>query len=143
MGQGTNASRYILEIDGVTSLIASEVTMPDMEHTVTELHVGNEANPRLLRGNFKIGELTFKHATAVNESGRELMAWIQDFVQGTDVTRRTVRFIVMDESGLTPVDEYELQDCVPTRFKPETHNASSNEASMFTFGLRAANMVML
>lgn len=143
MGQGTHENRFLLEIDGVTAIKASEVSMPDVEHTEVELYIGNQANPLLHRGNFKVGELTFKHATAVNETGRELMNWFQDFIRGDDTTRRTARFIVLDEDGLTPIDEYELQNCIPKRFKPETHNAGGTGSSMFTFGLRAEDMVLL
>lgn len=138
--QGTHEGRYLLEIDGVTSVRASEVTMPGKDHTPFELYVGNQPNPILGRGNFKIDALTFKHATALNQSGEELFRWADDFMDGIDLSRRGARFIVLDEAGVTPIEEYELEDCVPTSFKPETHSASGTNASMFTFGLRPTNM---
>lgn len=135
--RGTHENRYLVEIDGVIAVTASEVTMPGIEHTPVELYVGNQPSPILVRGNFKVEEMTFKHASALNTTGDELFAWIRDFVDGVVLDRRTVRFVVLDEDGATPVDEYELQNCVPTKFKPETHSASGTGASMFTFGLRA------
>lgn len=140
MPDGTHEGRYLLEIDGVAAIRASEVTMPSKEHTPVELYVGNHPNPTLSRGNFKVGDLTFKHATALNQTGQELFQWADDYMDGVDVGKRGARFIVMSEDGLSPLEEYELQECVPTSFKPETHSASGTGASMFTFGLRPTNM---
>jgi phage tail-like protein len=138
--EGTHEGRYLLEIDGVTAVRASEVTMPGKDHTPVELYVGNQPNPILVRGNFKIGDMTFKHATALNLAGEELFQWADDYMDGVEVGKRGVRFVVLSEDGFTPVEEYELQECVPTSFKPETHSASGSGASMFTFGLRPTNM---
>ncbi|HKO43332.1 MAG TPA: phage tail protein [Pyrinomonadaceae bacterium] len=138
--EGTAEGRYLLEIDGVSSIRASEVTMPGKEHTPVELYVGNQRNPILVSGNFKVDALTFKHAHALNQSGEELFRWIDGYLDGVDQTKRGARFIIMDEGGSSPLEEYELQECVPTSFKPETHSASGTNASMFTFGLRPSNM---
>jgi len=141
--QGTHEGRYLLELDGVAAVSASEVTMPGKEHSPVEIYVGNQRNPILVGGNFKISDLTFKHASALNEAGRELFAWLNDFLSGIDMSRRGARFIVMDEAGETPLDEYDLIECVPVSFKPETHSAAGTGASMFTFALRPTDMQLL
>jgi hypothetical protein len=87
--------------------------------------------------------MTFKHASALNEAGNQLFQWLDDFIDGVDLSRRTVRFIVLDEDGVSPVDEYELRDCVPRKFKPETHSASGTGPSMFTFAVRPSDMKKL
>jgi len=138
--EGTHEGRYLLEIDGVTAVRASEVTMPGKDHTPVELYVGNQPNPILVRGNHKVDALTFKHATALNQTGEELFRWADHYMDGVDVGKRGARFIVLSEDGVSPVEEYELQECVPTSFKPETHSASGSNASMFTFGLRPTQM---
>jgi len=141
--QGTHEGRYLLEIDGVSSIRASEATMPGKDHTPFELYVGDQPNPLLGRGNFKVDVLTLKHAHALTQAGEELFRWADDFMDGVDLSRRGARFIVLDESGQSPVAEYELQECVPTSFKPETHSASGTNASMFTFALRPTNMRLI
>lgn len=138
--QGTHENRYIIEVDGVSSVAASECTMPGKEHTPFELAIGNQNFVFLGRGNIKVDDMSFKHAHALNESGNDLFRWLDDFTEGVDLSRRTVRMVVMDEAGVTPVDVYELQECVPRSFKPEGHSASGTGASMFTFSLRPTQM---
>jgi hypothetical protein len=137
-GRGTHENRYLIEIDGIGQIRASEVTMPGKEHTPVELYVGNQKNPLLLLGNFKVEALTIKHASALNETRSQYSQWLDDFLAGIDLQRRTARMVVTDEDGVTPVEE-----CVPTSFKLETHSASGTGASMFTIGLRPENMVAI
>ena len=137
---GTHENRYLLEFDGVAAIAASEVTMPSKEHTPAELYVGNQPNPILVRGNFKVDDMSFKHAHALNETGNEVFRWLDDFVDGVDLSRRGARLVVLDEDGVTPVDVYELEECVPRSFKPEAHSASGTGVSMFTVTIRPTNM---
>lgn len=141
--KGTHENRYLFEIDGIGTLRASEVTMPAKDHTPVELYVGNEPNPRLLRGNFKVDDCSIKHASALSEVTSQLQQWLDDFTSGLDLSRRTARMIVLDEDGTTPIDEYEMQRCVPRSFKLETHSASGTGASMFTMVLRPEDMVKI
>src|SRR5436853_3597657 len=113
--------RYLIEIDGITSIEATEATPPSKDHSKVELHVGNRANPILLRGNFKCSDFSMKHAHSLNAAGDEFFKWLDDFVSGRNVERRSARFIVMDESGQFPAQIYEMQECVPSSFKPESH----------------------
>jgi hypothetical protein len=139
----THENRYQLEMDGVTVLQASECKIGAKEHTPFELYLGNQPNPELGRGNSKVNETTFKHATGLGEAANELSRWYDDYVDGVDVTKRGARLIVFDETGTTPIDTYEMQDCVPTKFELENHSASGTNASMFTFGLRPTRMPKL
>lgn len=139
-GQGTHENRYVIEVDGVAAVAASEMTPPSKDHTPVEVYVGNSPSPVLSRGNTKIGDFTFKHAHALNQAGSELFQWMDNYVDGVDTSKRTARIVVFDEDGQSTVDEYELQDCVPTSYKPEAHSASGTNASMFSFSLRPTNM---
>lgn len=141
MGEGTRENRYLVEIDGISQIRASEATMPSKEHTPVEFYEGNKPNPNLLLGNFKVEDMTFKQAHGLNETESQVSQWLDDFVDGVNVTRRGARMIVLSEDGATPIAEYELQRCVPRSFKPEPHTASGTNASMFTFALRPENMV--
>jgi phage tail-like protein len=137
---GTAASRYVVEIDGVAAIRASEVSGVGMEHTLVELHVGNRPNPILVRGNFKVNEVTFKHGHALNSAGVETMAWMQGFINGDVVERRNMRLVIMDEDGLSPVAEYDMSGCVPTKFMVETHQGNANDPSYFSFSLRPEDL---
>lgn len=136
-------NRYILELDGFGTIYASEATVGSKEHTPVELYVGNQPSPFLLRGNFKINELTFKHAHSLGSAADDAARWMDDYVDGIDVSKRGGRFIVLDEAGVTPIANWELRGCVPTKFQPETHGAANTNPSFFTLGLRPENMVKL
>lgn len=138
-GEGTSESRYLFEFDGVTSLQATEVTGLAKDHTPFELYTSNRPNPRLGRGNYKIGDLTVKHASALNASGDEIFKWIEDFVNGFDVSKRSGRLIILDEDGQTPIDVWELQECIPKKFEIDSHTAGGNNPSFFRFVIQPTN----
>lgn len=140
MRQGTHENRFQVEIDGIGLIEASEMTPPNDEHTPFELHIGNEPRPRLGRGNSKVDDFTFKHASALNDVVSAFMQWLKDFQNGDDLLRRGARLIVFDEDGKTPVNEYILKRCVPRSFKLESHSAGGTNASMFTCAIRAEDM---
>lgn len=140
---GTHENRYLIEIEGIGLIQASDVTMPGKDHTPVELYVGNQRNPMLLGGNFKVEAMTFKHASGLGTVRQQVSDWLDAFLAGADLARRTARMVILEEDGVTPIDEYELQRCVPTSFKLETHAASGTGASMFTFGLRPENLVSI
>lgn len=142
-GRGTSEGRYLVEIDGVTAVRATEVSGLKLQHDAFELHEGNKPNPSVGRGNFKVPEITVKHAHALNETGTEVMQWLQDFIRGVDLTRRGMRMIVLDEDGISPVSTYELQDCVPCDYTVETHSGGGNNPSFFSFMIRPEDMQML
>ena len=142
-GHGTHENRYILEIDGFDQILSSECTMGDKEHTPFELMVGNNPDAMLGRGTRKTADTTFKHAHGLNNVAQAFSQWLDDFADGVDLERRNGRMIVMDEDGVTPMNEYELQQIIPRTFKPETHSASGTGASMFTCAIRAEKMVAL
>ena len=136
-GQGTTKSRFVVEIDGVSSIRASKVAgLEAIKHTPGKLNLGNEPNARLMRGNYEVGEVTVTHASSLNGSGDEFFQWIRNFVRGTAVERRGARVIQFDEDGTTIVDIWELRRCVPTSIKSEDKEAGSNDPDYFTFGLQ-------
>jgi phage tail-like protein len=141
MGFGTHENKYNIEIDGIADCRSSEVTMPSKEHTPAEIYEGNKPSPSLVAGNFKVEDVTVKHAHGLNETEAQMSQWLDDFVSGVDMSRRSARMIVFAEDGREPIAEYEMRRCVPRSFKPEPHNASGTGASMFTFVFRPEDMV--
>jgi phage tail-like protein len=132
-GQGASAQYFTVEIDGVTAIRASEVSGLKIDHTEVKFFEGNRPNPHIVRGHFEVGAVTFKHAQALNQTGTELMQWLQDFIRGIVTDRRGMRVIQFDEDGIVPVYTYELLKCVPKSFEQDQLQGGSTNASMFTF----------
>jgi phage tail-like protein len=140
MEHGTGQNRFLIELDGVTAIRASEVSGGKLKHTPFSLHESNRANPHKGRGNYEVEEVVVKHAHALNETGQEFFSWLIAFARGDEVERRTMRVIVLDEDGRTPVTTYEYLNCVPVTKGPESHSASSSDASMFEFTVAPEDM---
>lgn len=139
-GQGTSEGRFLFELDGVNSIRASEVSGIELKHTPFKFNEGGRPNANVGRGNFECGEITVKQAQALNEAGSEFMRWMQDFIRGNDLTRRTARLCILDEDGVATVKEYELVNCVPTSFKVETQTAGGTNANFFSFMLQPEDL---
>ncbi|MET0626567.1 MAG: hypothetical protein ABW250_26770 [Pyrinomonadaceae bacterium] len=136
-------SRYLLELDGFGPIAALDVTMPTKTHTPVEYQPGNVAEPELVRGNTKTEELTLKHAHGVGNVAENFARYFDDFIDGLRTDRLQGRFLVMDESGLVVQQTYEIQDAVPTQFKPEQHTGTGTGVSSFTIGLRPSRFRLL
>ncbi|MGH9944615.1 MAG: hypothetical protein ACRD9R_19895 [Pyrinomonadaceae bacterium] len=139
----SSENRYLLEIDGVTAITATDVTMPGKKHTPFKHQPGNLPRPELGRGNYEIEEMTFMHAHGVGSAGEEIVAWMDAYLSGLLVEKRSARFIVLDEAGRIPVAVYEMIDCVPTMFKAEKHTGSGTNISQFSFSLQPTDMYMV
>jgi hypothetical protein len=139
-GQGTSEARYIIEMDGVPVLTATEVSGLTKKHTPAKFNVSNQPFPNFPRGNYEIEPVKVKHAHALNSAGSSVFTWYDLFVNGFDVQRITFRFIVLDEDGETPIATYECTNCSPTDFGPDTHNADGKNASFFNFAVQPQNM---
>jgi len=138
----SSEARFLVEIDGVTGIVATETTPPGFKHTPVKYQPGNQHKPIHLRGNSEVEEMTFKHARAVNGVGLQLVQWLQDFASGDAVEPRTVRFITMDEAGRNPVETWQLRDCVPTMFKPDSGSGTGTNVATFSFSLQPDDVVL-
>jgi phage tail-like protein len=140
---GTSQGRYIFEFQGVTAIRATEVSGVSKTHEEFELYESNKANPRLGRGHFKCEEIKVKHGHALNSTGEEVFLWMEMFLNGSNVERRGGRLIVLDEDGRTPINIYELFDCIPKKFEADMHQAGGKDPSYFSFTIRPEDMEML
>ncbi len=136
-------NRFMLEIDGVATLVATDATPPGFKHTPGKYQPGNQPNPIHVRGNYEIEEFTFKHARAVGVQGRELVRWLMDFARGIIVVKRTMRFITLDETGRRPVEVWECRDCTPTMYKPDEASGPSNDIGVFSFSAQPDDAELL
>lgn len=128
--------RFWLEGDGITAIVATEATPPGFKHTPVKYQPANQEYADHVRGNTEMEELTFKHARAVGPAGRELVRWLVDYAAGIRVEKKNFRFITLDESGIRPVEIWELQDCVPTMYKPESGSGAGTNVATFSFNLQ-------
>ena len=142
-GPGTSENRFILELDGVPIIQASEVSGGMLEHTAVKLYESNRANPHLVRGNYEVKDLTVKQGHAINGAGDAFFLWMELYIKGLDPEKRSCRLIIMDETGLIPDSIYQLTNCVPKQFGPDSHNASGTNPSYFSFVITPEDMLLV
>jgi phage tail-like protein len=142
-----NEGNFLIELDGVPVLMASEVNGLRLDHTVTVTRVGNRPGPIKSRGHFDVDDVTVKHAHAVpgaEQAAAAVWAWFRSVTLGIGlVERRTLRVVVMDETGRTPERYYDLINCLPRTFGEDTHTAGGNNPATFTFSVAPDDMILL
>lgn len=141
--EGTSEGRYLFELDGITAVRSSEVSGLKKTHEEFEMYESNQPMPHLGRGHFKCDAITIKHAHALNQTGAEYFDWMEGFLFGVNVERRSARLIVLREDGDTPEAIYELLDCIPISLEPQTQTAGGRNASYFNFMIRPTDMRLL
>jgi len=139
-GKGTWEGRYIIEMDGVPVIQATEFSGGVWKHTPAKFTPSNQFYPNLPRGTAEVEEVKVKHATALNSAGSNVWEWWIFFVAGIDVQRITFRFIVLDEDGETPIATFTYMNCSPGDFGPDPHNAGGQNASFFNFSIKPETM---
>lgn len=130
-----SANRFALEIDGIGRIYATEATPPAKKQTPHKHQPGNQKSPEYGPGNYEIEEMSFKHATAKGTAEDDLAHWLDDYLEGDDGPRNG-RFIRFDAAGRIPVKTWELINCHPVMYKPETHSGTSTEVSEFSFSIQ-------
>jgi phage tail-like protein len=142
MDRGSNEGNYLVEIEGITSIRAMNVSGGKVNHTPTLINQGNKSNPNVARGNYEVDEVTIKQATALNDTGREFFAWLYETIKGIGVIeRRTLRIIELNENGTTPVQTWEYINCLPTSIQPDDRAARGQNAAAFTFTLKPEDVL--
>ncbi len=137
---GTSAGRFLLEMDGVSTARASEVSGIGIKHEPFKIGVGDQANMILGRANYECEEVTVKHAYALNNTGREMFAWFGLYIKGVRTDKLNVRLIQLAENGFSPQAIWEMEECVPTAFMNETNKGDSNDAAYFTLKFKPTDV---
>lgn len=135
----SSENRFLLEADGFTGLMATEVTAPGLKHTPVKYQPGNQLMPILVRGQGEVEEMTFKHARAVGSQGKQLVKWLTDHLRNRAVTTRNFRFLTMSEDGSTVAEEWELLDCMPTMYKPDQSSGTGTNVATFSFSIQPSH----
>jgi hypothetical protein len=142
-GFGTGENRYQIELDTIPLIQATEVSGGTLDHTPFELFISNQPNPIIGRANFKIEEVTVKHAFALNGDEQQVFDWIDDYVTGDDVTKIGCRVVVFDEDGMSPVATIQFMQIVPTKWKMENMSSGGNNPAYFSFSFRPTDMQVM
>lgn len=130
--QGISNANFLVEVDGVSALAATDFENGGVKHEHFKLMVGNRPNPYLGRNKFEVQEMKIKGAYALNRQGEELFQLFSDYIRGISTQKITLRVVALDEDGLTPYRTHECIECVPTMFQPDGRKADSKDAAMFT-----------
>lgn len=133
---GTSNAHFLVEVDGVSALEASEVEIGGVKHEPFKLMVGNRPNPYLGRNKYEVEEVKIKAAYALNAQGEELFQNFQDYISGFNVSKLNMRVIQLGEDGFSTVAIHDFIECVPTSFQPDGKKADSKDAAYFSIGFK-------
>lgn len=140
MARGTHSGHFLVEMDGVSVIEATEVTGLKKVHEPVEIKTGNRAMPTYARGKSKAEPITLKHAFALNRSGREIFQYFNAYCAGLLTEKRSFRVIQLNEDGFSTHGVYELIDCVPKEFAIEGNKADGSDAAYYTVVLQPTDM---
>lgn len=137
---GTSSGRFLVEMDGVSAMRASEVSGIGIKHEPYKIAVGDQANPILGRSNYEGDEVTLKHAYALNSTGQEIFSWFTAYVKGDRIDKPSFRLIQLAENGYGTVAVWNLSECVPTQLTHENNKGDSNDAAYFTLKFKPTDV---
>ena len=140
MNNGTASRSYLVEMDGVSAMEASEVSGIGIKAEPFKINVGNRPNPILGRAGYEPEEVTVKHAHALNSTGQEIFSWFRGFLKGDRTDKISFRLVQLAENGTSTVAVWDLTECVPTGFMQEGNKADSNDAAYFTLKFKPTDV---
>lgn len=130
-------NRFGVEINGIPAFKASKITGGEETHEPVETFVGNDPYAFLGRGNIKPENIVITIPSGLfDNSLAALQAWMVAYFDGLNTTPRSGRFITYDDTGRTPVETYEMRDCVPVSLKPDDKSADGNGSATVTLTLK-------
>lgn len=138
---GTSNANFLVEVDGVSVLEATECEIGGVKHEPFKLSVGNRPNPYLGRNKFEVEEVKIKGAYALNSQGQELFQGFNDYIRGLNIQKLSMRVIQLGEDGFSTEAVHEFIECVPTAFQPEGKKADSKDAAYFTISFKPTDYV--
>ena len=140
--KGTSSGFYMFEMDGVAAAEASEVSGIGLKHEVFKIGVGNQAYPYLGRSKYECNEVTVKHAHALNNAGKQMFQYFDDYINGVRTDKINIRLIQLGEDGFKTEATWQMEECVPTEFMQETNKGDSNDAAYVTFKFKPTRAFM-
>jgi hypothetical protein len=132
----TSNGHFLVEVEGVAAIEASEFDIGGVKHEAFKIMVGNRPNGILGRGKFDVGDCKLKNAYALNGEGKQLFKYFREYTLGITTEKRNIRVIQLDEDGYTAVGIHHFIECVPTEYQPEGKKADSKDAAYFTISFK-------
>jgi phage tail-like protein len=133
------ASRFLLEIDGITRAGFSECTLPDSSQDPIEYREGNEVfTVRKIPGMIKYGNLTLKWG--ITDDSIELYNWrkqVQDCKMSD--ARRNVAVVLLDDEGSAKA-RWEFSMAWPTKYDAPDLNATGGDVAIETLEIAHEGM---
>ncbi len=130
-------SRFGVEIDGIPAFKATKLTGGDEKHEPVKTMVGNDPYAILGRGKVEPEDVAITIPSGLYDNAlRALHQWLNRYVDGIDTTPKSARYIVYDDAGRTPVETYEMRDCVPISLKPDDKSGDGSNAATVTLTVK-------
>jgi len=133
------ASRFTLQIDGITAAQFNEVTIPDISSDPIEWRTGDDPPTfRKIPGLIKYGNIVLK--SGVTDS-LDLYNWYKDAIldQGFNDARKAVQILVNNEKG-EPIAEWDFVECWPTKYDSPDLNAKDDNFAIETLEIAHEGM---
>ncbi len=133
------ASRYLLEIDGITRAGFSECTIPDSSQDPIEYREGNEVfTVRKIPGLIKYGNLTLKWG--ITDDSMELYNWRKQVEEcKMKECRRNVAVVLLDDEGSAKA-RWEFFLAWPTKYDSPDLKADGNDVAVETLEIAHEGM---
>lgn len=126
-------NRYSVELDGIPAFKATKVTGGDEKHEPVKTMVGNDPYALLGRGNVKPDDFVITIPSGLYDNAiRALQLWIANYFDGVNTAPKSGRYITYDDAGKTPIETFELRDCVPVSLKPDDKSADGSNSATVT-----------
>jgi phage tail-like protein len=130
-------NRFAVEIDGIPGFKASKVTGFGEKHEPVKVNVGNDPYAILGRGNVEPDDIVITIPSGLYDNSlRALQAWVSSYFDGVNTAPKSGRCIVYDDAGRTPVETWEMRDCVPLSLNPDDKSADGSNSSTVTLTLK-------
>lgn len=126
-------NRYSVEIDGIPAFKATKITGGEEKHDMVKTNVGNDPYALLGRGKIEPEDVVITIPSGLyNSALNALQSWFTRYFDGDDTAPKSGRYITYDDRGKTPVETWELRDCVPVSIKPDDKSADGSNTATVT-----------
>ncbi|HMU34481.1 MAG TPA: phage tail protein [Pyrinomonadaceae bacterium] len=137
---GTHSGHFLVEMDGVAAIEATQVSGLKKTHEPAEIKTGTRPMPFYARGKSKCETVTMKHAVALNATGREIFRYFNDYCEGLTTEKRNFRVVQLAEDGAGIAGIYDCIDCVPKEFSVEDNKGDGSDAAFFNVVLQPTDL---
>lgn len=142
--RGVREGNFLVEIDGIDDFRATKLSGGVEKQAPVQISYGNDRRKENVPGNVDPEDVTITIASGRNDNAiRQLFRWHDDYKDNIDVEPRSARYVVFDSTGSTPLETYELQDCVPISIGPDNRSADGTGASLVTMVIKPYRVRLL